>query len=101
MLAVAVIRGLRDDTRRHEVSFAIRGKKTIFTTVINLIKAAFRCVGDSDPLKVGDNHPWITDTSPYYAMPAPPTPITSTASTITAQSPTSTDGLWHGHGREQ
>ena len=64
MLAVAVIRGLRDDTRRHEVSFAIRGKKTICTEVINLIKAAFRSVGDSDPFKVGYDRPQLTDTSP-------------------------------------
>lgn len=38
MLAVAVIRGLRDDTRHHEVRFAIRGKKTSFTEAIDLIK---------------------------------------------------------------
>ena len=60
MLAVAVIRGLRDDTRHHEVSFAIRGKKTSFTEAIDLIKAAYRSVGDSDPFGVGENRSRFT-----------------------------------------
>ena len=103
MLAVAVIRGLCDDTRRHEVSLAIRGKKTSFAEVIDLIKAAYCSIGDSDPFEVGKDRPRLTNTSPYYAMPPPPTPImtATTAGIMAAQRSTSTDGIRPGHGREQ
>lgn len=91
ILAVAVIRGLRDDTHRHKVSFAIRGKKTSFAEAIDLIKAAYRSAGDSDPFKAREDRPHFNDTSPYYAMPPPAIPIAA-ASTITQQQ-TSTDGM--------
>ena len=52
MLAVAII---RDDIRRHEVSFAIRDRKVTFKDVIDLTKAADRSVGDSDPFGVGED----------------------------------------------
>ena len=53
MLAAAVIRGLFDGTRRHEVSFATRGKKTGFSEAVDLIKAAHRSFGDLGTLRPG------------------------------------------------
>ena len=96
MLAVAVIRGLHDDTRRQEVSFAIRGMKTSFKSsdAIDLIKAADRSIGDFDPLKVREDRPRFSDTSPYYAMPPPEMPIA--AASMMAPRPTSPDWIHPG-----
>lgn len=52
MPAMAII---RDDIRRHEVSFAIRDRRVTFKDVIDLTKAADRSVGDSDPFGVGED----------------------------------------------
>ena len=73
MLAVAII---RDDIRRHEVSFAIRDRKVTFKDVIDLTKAADRSVGDSDPFGVGEdktqhNHRQYLYLSSVHAMPPP------------------------------
>ena len=67
ILAVAVIRSLRDNTRRHGVSFTIRGKRTSFTEVSDLTKTAYFSVGDSDPFRVGKDRSHLNNTSPYYA----------------------------------
>lgn len=66
ILAVAVIRNLRDNTRRHGVSFTIQGKRTSFTEVSDLTKAAYCSVGDSEPFRVGEDRSYL-NTSPYYA----------------------------------
>lgn len=64
MLAVALNCGLHDDTRRHEVSFAIRGKRTKFAKSIDLIKAAYSSTGDPDPFGVGQDLPRFDNASP-------------------------------------
>ena len=61
---VAVNCGLRDGTRRHEISFAICGKRTKFAKAIDLTKAAYSSIGDSDPFGVGQDLPRFDNASP-------------------------------------
>jgi hypothetical protein len=77
-LAAAVIKGLNDEQKRREVSFALSGTKFDFDGAVEKIKAAYRCIREPDPFKPkwGSNNPfWSAPGGMGPPMGPPPIPV--------------------------
>jgi hypothetical protein len=68
-LAAAVIKGLNDEQKRREVSFALSGTKFNFEGAIDKIKAAYRCIGEPDPFKPKDVQKMWGSNNPFWSAP--------------------------------
>jgi hypothetical protein len=68
-LAAAVIKGLNDEQKRREVSFALSGTKFDFEGAVEKIKAAYRCIGEPDPFKPKDNTRMWASNNPFWSVP--------------------------------
>jgi hypothetical protein len=68
-LAAAVIKGLNDEQKRREVSFALSGTKFDFEGAVDKIKAAYRCIGEPDPFKPKDTQKMWGSNNPFWAAP--------------------------------
>jgi hypothetical protein len=77
-LGAAVIKGLADEQRRANVSFALDGTTYDFNGAIDKIQASYRSIGEADPFKKHSQKPWPS-TNPFYSAPGgrgpPPIPV--------------------------
>jgi hypothetical protein len=68
-LAAAVIKGLQDEQKRREVSFALSGTKYDFDGAVEKIMAAYRCIGEPDPFKPKDIQKAWGSNNPFWSTP--------------------------------
>jgi hypothetical protein len=77
-LAAAVIKGLADEQKRANVSFALDGTTYDFNKAVEKIKASYRSIGEPDPFKKHMQKQWPS-TNPFYSAPGgmgpPPIPV--------------------------
>jgi hypothetical protein len=67
-LAAAVVKGLSDEQKRSNVSFALSGTEFDFEQAVEKVKAAYRSIGEPDPFKPKPQKHWPS-TNPFYSAP--------------------------------